>query len=269
MADNYNGWTNRETWMVNLWMSNERGDYSYWTDRAEEALARARNEENCDLDETRDDAVRDLADDLESQYAVMAEERFGELEGFWADVIGTFLNRVDWREIAEHWIDDVDEEPRLAAATIAEHITATVAALEAAKPAEPKPPANDGDVETGPLEPDLSRVYRVLVKRPDEPPEAVIMTRPTLDFLQAQVGGYIECVALTPRIDLWCNEEGHLNELPPNVFVEQGIGVVVGTIVIAAHNDEGATIGLSDADLIKWGARLHTGSIPRLPREPK
>ena len=34
MSDkSYNGWKNFETWVVNLWLTNEQYPYEYWMDR--------------------------------------------------------------------------------------------------------------------------------------------------------------------------------------------------------------------------------------------
>lgn len=30
----YEGWSNYETWAVNLWLENDEGSYRYWCDRA-------------------------------------------------------------------------------------------------------------------------------------------------------------------------------------------------------------------------------------------
>jgi hypothetical protein len=37
MTDRYNGWTNYETWCVNLWLSNDEGSSRYWNAAAEDA----------------------------------------------------------------------------------------------------------------------------------------------------------------------------------------------------------------------------------------
>jgi len=34
--EKYNGWTNRETWAFNLWLTNNEGDYNYWKEQAKQ-----------------------------------------------------------------------------------------------------------------------------------------------------------------------------------------------------------------------------------------
>ncbi len=83
MAD-YNGWTNRSTWLVNLWIDNEETTYSH--------------------------RMRLLAD------------RETPVTAGWAQAVGSWLltetvargaitdgcnlSEVDWSEIAEHWESD-------------------------------------------------------------------------------------------------------------------------------------------------------------------
>jgi hypothetical protein len=37
-SDSYNGWTNRETWALNLWLTNDRGLYEMTRERVAEAV---------------------------------------------------------------------------------------------------------------------------------------------------------------------------------------------------------------------------------------
>lgn len=92
----YNGWTNYETWLVNLWMDNEEPSQEYWYEKATEAL------ENNDCG--RDSAVAALADAMWEQ----REEAMPTAEsGIFADLLNAALGRVDWRDIARHWIDNI------------------------------------------------------------------------------------------------------------------------------------------------------------------
>ena len=88
MSDNtYSGWTNYETWNVALWMNNDQGEQEYWIERAEEL---------------RD--VSDLANEMQSQY----EENTPTVTGCYADLLNASIRSVNWYEIAEHFIADLD-----------------------------------------------------------------------------------------------------------------------------------------------------------------
>lgn len=93
----YNGWSNYETWAVNLWLSNEEGSYHYWTDRTRELIAECTDE---DADRS---ALARLAEELkESIHESCAIEK----ANLAADLMNAALGEVDWCEIARSWIDD-------------------------------------------------------------------------------------------------------------------------------------------------------------------
>lgn len=58
----------------------------------------------------------------------------------------------------------------------------------------------------------------------------------TLKALQAEVGGYIETVALDAKSVIICNEEGRLIGLEPNITIN-GVSFV-GTILIVGIDGE-------------------------------
>lgn len=77
--EKYNGWSNYETWLVNLWLTNDAGTY---------ALA---------LDAAKGGDVWEA----ESRLADLADEITEQPPSFAGDLVRASLTRVDWREIAE------------------------------------------------------------------------------------------------------------------------------------------------------------------------
>jgi hypothetical protein len=74
------------------------------------------------------------------------------------------------------------------------------------------------------------------------------------EVLSAAVGGWIECVGLSPDADMWVNEEGKLDKLPQNPIGtalwadKYGYSdIIVGNIIITGGVDEeGDTVGLTE-----------------------
>jgi len=88
-------------------------------------------------------------------------------------------------------------------------------------------------------------MIQAVIKNPGQDP-IVVKIDPSLESLQRFVGGYIE-VLHTSNLDLIVNEEGLMINLPFNTYVN-GIPLV-GTIIAVGHDDEGETIGLTDAQV--------------------
>ena len=79
----YNGWSNRETWVVNLWMTNEECYYN----------------ELCNIIRNFDEAY-EQAEGLEA-YIRFILDGAGQASGLASDLLSTSLGRVDWLEIIE------------------------------------------------------------------------------------------------------------------------------------------------------------------------
>lgn len=99
-ANTYNGWTNYQTWVVNLWLTNDSG--------SDELLREWAREELDSADGDKDEACYVLAKRIEDQH----DEFMPETTGVYADLLGHALRMVDWREIAQHVIDDQYEDWR-------------------------------------------------------------------------------------------------------------------------------------------------------------
>jgi len=88
-SEHYNGWTNRETWLANLWLDNDQSQAHF-------------------LKVAGEVSVSDLAEALEDYYASTLPDAF--LSGLYADLLAGAVAKIDWREIAKRMSDDVKSE---------------------------------------------------------------------------------------------------------------------------------------------------------------
>ena len=94
----------------------------------------------------------------------------------------------------------------------------------------------------------MSNKIRILVVEPFKEPYQIRIEH-TLKNLQRIVGGYIEILQLDYNTDLVCNDEGKINRLPLNRFIDYDI--IAGTFIIAGHKDS-ETISLSRKQIKKY-----------------
>ena len=88
----YNGWTNYETWNWYLWHGNDvESDFG--------VIVRDCERDVCDVAR----AIESWTDELMEVYS-MPEN------GFFADVLNAAIREVNWYEIAEHIIEDIEPE---------------------------------------------------------------------------------------------------------------------------------------------------------------
>lgn len=95
----YNGWTNYETWAVSLWMSNDLPQYRYWDDETQTATKQA-------------EPLVWLADRIKSEHEEACDQMLEQAhfqQGPFADLLNAALSEVNWREIAQHLLDDHTE----------------------------------------------------------------------------------------------------------------------------------------------------------------
>lgn len=95
----YNGWKNYPTWTVNLWLSNDEPLYREALERtidAKEQGGEMRSDRGSVADMFKEWVCDDLAPDLGSTLA--------------ADLLGHALDSVDWYEIADAWIQTVNDQ---------------------------------------------------------------------------------------------------------------------------------------------------------------
>jgi hypothetical protein len=107
----YNGWTNYETWVVNLWIDNGECTHDYWREVAREVSSDL--EEPTNSMTKMDEAIYLLADRLKDHHEEAKDEILENVKltaSVWADLLGAALSEVNWREIAEHLLENVEVE---------------------------------------------------------------------------------------------------------------------------------------------------------------
>lgn len=83
----YNGWTNKPTWLVHLWLTNDYGLYH----ATREVLAGAQD---------REAALRDFVEHVHNVEAAVGNA------GLLADLLGWALALVNWREVADAFAEE-------------------------------------------------------------------------------------------------------------------------------------------------------------------
>ena len=108
MCEKYNGWTNRETWATVLWLDNEQGTQELMQEMAREHDLTAG-------DATFADRIQDFVTELLDMEEVLSAPpaRRKELIAMSSD-IGS-LYRVDWYEIADHYLSGIKTEAEVTA----------------------------------------------------------------------------------------------------------------------------------------------------------
>ena len=85
----YNGWTNYETWLVGLWLSNDQGTDQYYRELAAAHGAEGLN--NGTMATAFRDSVEESLPDLGATLA--------------ADLMGAALSEVNWQEVARSFFE--------------------------------------------------------------------------------------------------------------------------------------------------------------------
>lgn len=105
MSNGYNGWTNYETWVINLYMDNDQAQERFWSHEAKRAYSRATAGGAFTRAEAAafalEDRIKDEHQTAAQQMLEAAKYEFGPL----ADLLNGALCDVNWREIAKSWIE--------------------------------------------------------------------------------------------------------------------------------------------------------------------
>ena len=105
----YNGWTNYETWSVHLWLTNDSDTETHWRERAGELLEECKEtlSANARLTgvepfTTEEKAVMALEKELKESVEENSPLTDGDL---YTDLLNAALSEVNWHEIAKSFVD--------------------------------------------------------------------------------------------------------------------------------------------------------------------
>lgn len=113
MCSKYNGWNNYETWNAMLWINNVDGVYDGIVDALERQIEQFVDEGTWDDDGYLQYAEQFIRDYFTDTFIVQGNNNWYEdNHGPIGDAISTYLEMVDWREIAQTVWDDNKHEWR-------------------------------------------------------------------------------------------------------------------------------------------------------------
>jgi hypothetical protein len=107
-ANNYNGWTNYETWCTALWIDNDQGEQEAVRELAQDAYDNpAVNQFVAGLDRLERLQTMKLVETLKDHI----EEQWPDLgASMWADLLNASFGEIDWYDLARHYLAEVHEE---------------------------------------------------------------------------------------------------------------------------------------------------------------
>ena len=115
MSEEYNGWTNKATWLVKLWIDNDQGEQEEMLSHARWYLTLANEQAkglaNADKLATPEQRARwMLSASLKETFEIRAEP-ITHKASLSSDLMSWALAMVNWDEIAKSLIEDAAEVP--------------------------------------------------------------------------------------------------------------------------------------------------------------
>lgn len=112
-TEKYNGWTNYETWAVNLHIGNDQGSYEYWQkSQAEESYQDVveGDQKDGNRESWTEDAATELADRMKTEFTDEGACPLLKGSSVYTDLLNAALSEVNWYEIAKNYIEELDRD---------------------------------------------------------------------------------------------------------------------------------------------------------------
>ena len=97
---NHNGWSNYETWLCSMWFNDF--DFTDMMDMFDQC------EDNCDVLDIIENYIKEHVEEFVEYSLAPASQH-----GFMHDMLNAAISEIDFRDIAEHYVDDVVDELEL------------------------------------------------------------------------------------------------------------------------------------------------------------
>ena len=100
----YNGWSNYDTWVVNLWLGNDEGSYNTCTALAQRCFEEAVADQVLSRKER---ACYQLANELKAM--IEDGNPLADESSVYSDLLNASISEVNWKEIADSLLQEIED----------------------------------------------------------------------------------------------------------------------------------------------------------------
>ena len=115
--EKYNGWTNKETWLICLWIDNEQALQEKVLQLAADAKINPKKSEVWTVAEAEKFTLEQSIDDFVDELIYNERESAG---GLISDLLSCAISRINFLELAEHYLEEVKGNYLVIAGKVAE-----------------------------------------------------------------------------------------------------------------------------------------------------
>ena len=107
--EDYNGWSNKATWLFNVWSANDESECGTIRELANASLKAARGDKMGRYS-LKGDAISSMSKALEKRFA--ESNPFAGNASIWSDLLNMAICDINWIELATYYIEEAIEETK-------------------------------------------------------------------------------------------------------------------------------------------------------------